>query len=45
MVEPSTRTKVKAVLIGITVMILRHTLNVLAEVAPDWLRAQALPAE
>ena len=24
---------------------LRHTLNVLAEVAPDWLRAQALPAE
>lgn len=26
-------------------VILRHTLNVLAEVAPDWLRAQALPAE
>jgi transposase len=24
---------------------LRHTLNVLAEVAPDWLRAQTLPAE
>jgi transposase len=23
----------------------RHTLNVLAEVAPEWLRAQALPAE